>query len=54
MAWPIALLVSPMIVDWGLQKAGVIPSTNFRRVLTGTGFGVALGVAYAVKVLSFF
>ena len=47
--WINLLLLIPMGIDWGLQFIKVLPSTNFRRLLTGlfAGFGLTYIYYYA-------
>lgn len=40
---PCVLLIAAMGLDVGLQDLGRIPSTNFRRALTGILAGIGLG-----------
>lgn len=39
-----AAMLIPIAVDWSLQEFLKIPSTNFRRLITGLLGGFALGV----------
>ena len=43
------ILLIPMIIDGSLQTFMDIPSTNFRRTLTGAVFGI--GIGYIIKYL---
>ena len=43
------ILLIPMIIDGSLQTFMDISSTNFRRSLTGTLFGI--GIGYVIKYL---
>ena len=42
------LLLSLMGIDWGLQEAGIHPSTNFRRFFTGILGGFGLFSCYGI------
>ncbi|MBP5492674.1 MAG: DUF2085 domain-containing protein [Clostridiales bacterium] len=41
---PVAVLVGIMGLDWGIQKAGILESNNYRRLITGIAGG--LGAMY--------
>lgn len=37
------LALAPMLVDWGMDAAGLVPNTVFSRVLTGLWGGMLMG-----------
>lgn len=39
-------LLLPMAVDWGIQRLGILESTNVRRLLSGISGGVGLTFIY--------
>lgn len=41
--WVASVLLAIMLLDWSLQAYANIPSTNFRRVITGFGGGLGVG-----------
>lgn len=41
--WVAFALLAIMLLDWSLQTYANIPSTNFRRVITGFGGGLGVG-----------
>ena len=41
--WVAFMLLAMMLLDWSLQAYARIPSTNFRRVITGFGGGLGVG-----------
>ncbi len=47
------LLLVPMLLDWGLQALGVLPSTNARRLITGVlgGCGYLLTLCAAGRMI---
>lgn len=44
--WVMILFLLPMGIDWGLQYLNIFPSTNTRRLITGTLGGIGLTYIY--------
>ncbi len=42
--YAVALMIAIMGIDWGIQRIGILKSTNIRRLITGISGGV--GVTY--------
>ena len=42
-----------MGIDWGIQKIGILESTNFRRLVTGIagGFGTSYAYLIALRII---
>lgn len=45
------ILCGMMLIDWLLQRLGILESTNLRRLLTGIGCGCALVQVYVQLLL---
>jgi uncharacterized membrane protein len=52
---PVAVCVTGpaiMLIDWGAQEYFNRPSTNRRRVITGTAAGLGLGILYCQLIVA--